>query len=126
MSPVLLVFHTIAKVKLISKMYLKQIHLFYNIRYPCFNSQASLHSFSVQATQHKQFYYSAKQHQNKDLTLTSCSKLSLGTSLVWEPILGCSLMHNLSPLRSRVRSSLTSIGLNIPYIPNRGVKYVPK
>ena len=40
MSPVSLVFHTIVTVRLISKMYLEQTHLFYNIRYPCSNRKA--------------------------------------------------------------------------------------
>ena len=54
MSPVSLVFHTIVTIRLNSKMYSEQIHLLYNIRYPCFSSWASRHSFSFQATQHKQ------------------------------------------------------------------------
>ena len=54
MSPVSLVFHIIVTVILISKMYFEQTHLFYYIRYPCFNSWASTHTFSSQATQYKQ------------------------------------------------------------------------
>ena len=53
-----------------------------------------------------QFYYPKKQHPNKDLTLASCSNFLLGTCLVQETILGCSLMHNLSPLISLRWSSV--------------------
>ena len=54
MSTVSLVFHTIVTVKLTSKMYFEQTHPFYYIRYPCFNSRASPHTFSSQATKCKQ------------------------------------------------------------------------
>ena len=51
-----------SNMRLISKTLLEQRHLLYTFRYPCFNSQASLHSFPFQATQHKQILL-GKEHE---------------------------------------------------------------